>query len=315
MPSLKVESEGKIPLVVILGPTAVGKSKLAIKLAQKFGLEIINADSMQIYRGMDIGSAKPTLKERSLVTHYLIDIKDPDEEFSAAQYKEVAKNCINSLAQKDTLALVVGGTGFYIRALTKGLFPAPRANLKLRKELKENEKTQGKWYLYRELEKVDTEAASTIHPNDTFRIIRALEVFHLTGKPISQHQKEHQFKHSHFNLLKIGLMRERGEIYDRIEKRVDNMINDGLVDEVRQLLERGYSPTIRPFQSLGYKQVLEHLQGDLSLDEAVSLIKRNTKRYAKRQLTWFRKDSEIRWFTLPQQLPAISEEVKKFLKI
>jgi len=256
-----------------------------------------------------------SLKERSLVTHHLIDIKDPDEEFSAAQYKEVAKNCIDSLTQKGTSTLVVGGTGFYIRALTKGLFPAPSANLKLREELKEKEKTQGKWYLYRELEKVDPEAASTIHPNDTFRIVRALEVFHLTGKPISQHQKEHQFKHSLFNLLKIGLMRKRGEIYDRIEQRVDNMIKDGLVEEVRQLLKKGYSPTIKPFQSLGYKQILEHLQGDLNLDEAVSLIKRNTKRYAKRQLTWFRKDSEIRWFALPQQLPMISEAVKKFLKI
>ena len=315
MPSLKVESEEKIPLVVILGPTAAGKSKLAIELAQKFGLEIINADSMQIYRGMDIGSAKPSLKERSLVTHHLIDIKDPDEEFSAAQYKEVAKNCIDSLTQKGTSILVVGGTGFYIRALTKGLFPVPSANLKLREELKEKEETQGKWYLYRELEKVDPEAASTIHPNDTFRIVRALEVFHLTGKPISQHQKEHQFKHSLFNLLKIGLMRKRGEIYDRIELRVDNMIKDGLVEEVRQLLKKGYSPTIKPFQSLGYKQILEYLQGDLNLDEAVSLIKRNTKRYAKRQLTWFRKDSEIRWFALPQQLPMISEAVKKFLKI
>lgn len=305
----------KIPLVIILGPTTVGKSELAIELAQKFSLEIINADSMQLYRGMDIGSAKPSLEERKLVTHHLIDIKDPAEEFSAAQFKNEARKVIFSRAQAGKLLLVVGGTGFYIRALTKGLFSAPSADLKLREKLKEKERTQGKWYLYKELEKVDPEAASTIHPNDTFRIIRALEVWYLTGDPISQQQKKHQFKHSYFNLLKIGVIRDRKEIYHRIEQRVDNMIKDGLVNEVKRLLRRGYPPTIKPFQSLGYKQILSYLQGDLSLDEAVSSIKRNTKRYAKRQLTWFRKDQEIIWFTLPQQYLQISEAIKKFLKI
>lgn len=305
----------KIPLVIILGPTAVGKSELALELAQKFSFEIINADSMQLYRGMDIGSAKPSLKERSLVTHHLIDIKDPDEEFSAAQFKNEARNIIFSLTQEGKWALVVGGTGFYLKALTKGLFPAPSADLKLRRKLREKGETKGKWYLYQELEKVDPEAASKIHPNDDFRIIRALEVFYLTGKPISQQQKKHQFKHSPFIVLKIGLMRDRKEIYHRIEQRVDKMIESGLVDEVKQLCKKEYPLTIKPFQSLGYKQILNYLQGDLSLDEAVSLIKRNTKRYAKRQLTWFRKDPEIKWFTLPQQFFEISEAIKKFLKI
>lgn len=305
----------KIPLVIILGPTAVGKSELALELAQKFSFEIINADSMQLYRGMDIGSAKPSLKERSLVTHHLIDIKDPDEEFSAAQFKNEARNIIFSLTQEGKWALVVGGTGFYLKALIKGLFPAPSADLKLRRKLREKGEAKGKWYLYQELEKVDPEAASKIHPNDDFRIIRALEVFYLTGKPISQQQKKHQFKHSPFIVLKIGLMRDRKEIYHRIEQRVDKMIKSGLVEEVKQLSKRGYPLTIKPFQSLGYKQILNYLQGDLSLDEAVSLIKRNTKRYAKRQLTWFRKDPEIKWFTLPQQFFEISEAIKKFLKI
>lgn len=305
----------KIPLVIILGPTAVGKSELALELAQKFSFEIINADSMQLYRGMDIGSAKPSLKERSLVTHHLIDIKDPDEEFSAAQFKNEARNIIFSLIQEGKWALVVGGTGFYLKALIKGLFPAPSADLKLRRKLREKGEAKGKWYLYQELEKVDPEAASKIHPNDDFRIIRALEVFYLTGKPISQQQKKHQFKHSPFIVLKIGLMRDRKEIYHRIEQRVDKMIKSGLVEEVKQLSKRGYPLTIKPFQSLGYKQILNYLQGDLSLDEAVSLIKRNTKRYAKRQLTWFRKDPEIKWFTLPQQFFEISEAIKKFLKI
>lgn len=304
-----------IPLVIIQGPTAVGKSELAIELAQQLGMEIINADSMQVYRGMDIGSAKPSLKERNVVTHHLIDIKDPDEEFSAAQFKDEAGDIIFVLAQKLKYALVVGGTGFYIRALTKGLFPAPSADLKLRKELKETEKTHGKWHLYKELEKIDIEAASKIHPNDTFRIIRALEVFYLTGKPISEQQKKHQFKHTYFNVLKIGLLRERKDIYHRIEERVDKMIKHGLEDEIKQLLKSGYPTTIKPFKSLGYKQMLSFIHGELSLDEAVELIKRNTKRYAKRQLTWFRKDSEIRWFNLPEQSLEISETIRKFLKI
>ena len=305
----------KIPLVIIQGPTAVGKSEMAFELAQKFSMEIINADSMQVYRGMDIGSAKPSRKERHVVTHHLIDIKDPDEEFSAAQFKNEAGNIIFTLAQESKYALVVGGTGFYIRALTNGLFPAPSADLKLRKELKEKEKTHGKWYLYKELEKIDVKAASNIHPNDTFRIIRALEVFYLTGKPISEQQKKHQFKHTYFNVLKIGLLRERKDIYHRIEERVDKMIQRGLLDEIKQLLERGYPSTIKPFKSLGYKQMLSFIHGELSLDEAVALIKRNTKRYAKRQLTWFRKDSEIKWFHLPEQSFAIGEAIRKFLKI
>jgi len=305
----------KIPLIVMMGPTAVGKSALAIELAHAFGLEIVNADSMQIYRGMDIGSAKPSLRERELVTHHLIDIKNPDQEFSAAQFKEEASTIIFSLAQEDKKVLVVGGTGFYIKALTQGLFPAPRADLKLRARLREQERTQGKWYLYQELKKIDSPAAAKIHPNDTFRIIRALEVFSLTGKPISEQQKNHQFKHSHFKLLKIGLTRDRKELYLRIEERVDTMLEKGLIDEVKLLLTRGYPPTSRPFQSLGYTQILSYLQGDLSYDEAVRLIKRNTKRYAKRQLTWFRKDSEIRWFSLPHQSLEIRDAIKKFLII
>jgi len=305
----------KIPLIVILGPTAVGKSALAIELAQNFALEIINADSMQVYRGMDIGSAKPSLKERTLVPHHLIDIKEPGEEFSAAQFKDAAKNIIFSLAQENKQALVVGGTGFYIKALTKGLFPAPSADLKLREKLKEKERTQEKWYLYKELKEVDPEAASKIHPNDTFRIIRALEVFYLTGKPISLQHETHQFKQADYNLLKIGLMRDRKELYLRIEERVDKMLKSGFLNEVKDLLEGGCSSTAKPFQSLGYKQILNHLQGDLSLEEAVGLIKKNTKRYAKRQLTWFRKDTEIKWFNLPLQSFEINEEIKKFLKI
>ena len=310
-----MNNQKNLPLVIVLGPTAVGKSECAIELARQFDMEIINADSMQVYRGMDIGSAKPSPDQRTLVTHHLIDIKNPDEEFSAAQFRKEALNCIESLHRKGKKPLVVGGTGLYIRALTRGLFPAPRADHSLREKLREQEKNKGKWYLHQELTKIDPASASRIHPNDTFRIIRALEVFHLTGKSISEQHQKHQFKESYFDVLKLGLMRDRKELYSRIEKRVDRMVDSRLVEEVKNLLAKGNSPTIKPFQSLGYKQILGFLQGETDLDEAVRLIKRNTKRYAKRQITWFKKDLEIQWITLPQQSSQIGETIKKFLNI
>jgi len=304
-----------IPLIIILGPTAVGKSTCAFELAQRFGLEIINADSMQVYRGMDIGSAKPSPHERELVPHHLIDIRNPDEEFRAAQFRDEAHNIIVSLFQQGKQSLVVGGTGLYIRVLTRGLFPAPPADPGLRAELKKKEEREGKGYLHGELEKVDPEAALRIHPNDTFRTIRALEIFYLTGTSISRQHQDHQFKECHFKVLKIGLLRDREALYHRIEERVDTMLSSGLLEEVQRLLKKGYAPTIKPFYSLGYKQIVGYLQGTTSLEEAVQIIKRNTKRYAKRQLTWFRKDTEIEWFTLPRQYHEIGEAVRKFLKI
>jgi tRNA dimethylallyltransferase len=220
-----------------------------------------------------------------------------------------------SLFQQGKQALVVGGTGLYIRVLTRGLFPAPPADPELREELKKKEEKEGKGYLHRELEKVDPEAALRIHLNDTFRTIRALEIFYLTGTSISLQHQNHQFKESPFNVLKIGLLRNREAIYHRIEERVDTMLSSGLLEEVQHLLKKGYPPTIKPFHSLGYKQILGYLQGTTSLEEAVEIIKRNTKRYAKRQLTWFRKDTEIEWFTLPRQSHEIGEAIRKFLKI
>ena len=304
-----------IPLIVIVGPTAVGKSSLALELALKFGLEIVNADSMQVYRGMDIGSAKPSPEERDLVPHHLIDIRNPDEEYSAARFLEEARRTISALAERGTRALVVGGTGLYIQSLLKGLFPAPPADKHVREQLRKLETEKGKWHLHQQPAEVDPEAASRIHPNDTFRVIRALEVFRLTGKAISEHQRRHRFSDSAFTALKIGLIRDRQEIYRRIEVRVDSMIAASLEEEVRQLLSKGYAPSIKAFQSLGYKQMLGHIRGEITLDEAIRLIKVNTKRYAKRQLTWFRKDPEIQWFTLPGQTAAVEELLRKFLNI
>jgi len=304
-----------LPLVVMVGPTAVGKSGLALELALRFGLEIVNADSMQVYRGMDIGSAKPSPEERNLVAHHLINIRNPDEDYSAAQFQEEARRIINGLANRGKRAMVVGGTGLYIQTLLTGLCAAPPADNHLREELKQQEHDRGKWYLHRELARVDPEAASRIHPNDTFRIIRALEVFLLTGKPLSDHHRAHRFNSTGLTPLKIGLLRDRQEIYRRIEERVDSMIYSGLVEEVKELLKQGYPPSIKAFQSLGYKQILSYLQGETGLDEAIRLIKLNTRRYAKRQLTWFRKDTAIQWFSLPGQTPDVGELLRNFLKI
>jgi len=309
---VKLES---ISLVVIVGPTAVGKSALALELASKYGLEIINADSMQVYRGMDIGSAKPTPAERNLVPHHLIDIRNPDEDYSAARFLEEARRIIGELAERCRRTLVVGGTGLYIQSLLKGLFPAPPADMRVREQLRTQEREKGKWHLHQQLAGVDPEAAARIHPNDSFRVIRALEVFRLTGTAISEHQRHHRFSDSTFAALKIGLMRDRGEIYRRIEARVDSMIGAGLEEEVRRLLTQGYAPAIKAFQSLGYQQMLSYIRGETTRDEAIRLIKTNTKRYAKRQLTWFRKDPEIEWFTLPGQIAAAEERLRKFLNI
>jgi tRNA dimethylallyltransferase len=270
---------------------------------------------MQVYRGMDIGSAKPSPAERNLVPHHLIDIRNPDEDYSAARFLEEARRTISELAECGRRALVVGGTGLYIQSLLQGLFPAPPADKQLRERLRTLESEQGKWHLHQQLAEVDPEAASRIHPNDTFRVIRALEVFRLTGTAISEHQRRHRFSDAAFAALKIGLTRDRGEIYRRIEARVDSMIAAGLEEEVRQLLVKGYAPTIKAFQSLGYQQMLSYIQGAITLDEAIRLIKTNTKRYAKRQLTWFRKDPEIQWFALPEQTAAVEELLRKFLNI
>jgi tRNA dimethylallyltransferase len=304
-----------IPLIVIVGPTAVGKSALALQLARQFGLEIVNADSMQVYRGMDIGSAKPSPEERNLVPHHLIDIRNPDADYSAARFLEEARRTISELAERGRHALVVGGTGLYIQSLLHGLFPAPPADKQLREGLRRLEREKGTWHLHRQLAEVDPEAASRIHPNDTFRVIRALEIYRLTGTAISEHQRRHRFSDSAFTALKIGLMRDRQEIYRRIEARVDSMISAGLEEEVKQLLAHGYAPSVKAFQSLGYQQMLSCIQGEITRDEAIRMIKTNTKRYAKRQLTWFRKDQEIKWRTLPEPTAAVEELLRKFLNI
>jgi len=286
----------KPKLVVVLGPTAVGKSEVALELAAHINGEIINADSQQVYRQMDIGTAKPSTKLRQKIPHHVIDVVDPDEEFNVARYRELATASIHDVQKRGKQAIVCGGTGLYIKALTRGLFLGPAQNAGIRAEITLKAQRDGLTSLYERLGQIDPSATSWIHPNDRQRIIRALEVYESTGKPMSEWQKEHGFGETSFTTLKIGLDRQRAELYDRINQRCDQMIEAGLVDEVKGLLARGYGLDLKPLRSVGYRHIGLFLMGKMSLEEAVFLMKRDTRRLAKRQLTWFRSDKEIRWF-------------------
>ena len=307
------KEQPKAKLVIILGPTAVGKSKLALELASQIGAEIINADSQQVYRYMDIGTGKPSEAERERVRHHLIDIIDPDEEFNAAIFRRLSMAAIADIQSRGKRVIVCGGTGLYLKALTKGLFEGPGQDLALREELNAEAETLGLSALYQRLERVDPEAMSRIHPNDRQRIIRALEVFALTGKPITEWQKEHAFSERAFETLVIGLQRERAELYNAINARCEQMIADGLLEEVRRLVDRGFGLDLKPLQSIGYRHMGLVLKGELRLEEAVALLKRDTRRLAKQQLTWFRGEHDIQWFH-PDQKNQLRAAVENFLR-
>jgi tRNA dimethylallyltransferase len=292
-------------IAIVCGPTGSGKTSFAIDLVQHLNAEIVSADSMQIYRYMDIGTAKPTLKEQAAARHHLIGVVDPDISFDAACYVQRADNVIQNIVKRERIPLIVGGTGLYIKALTHGLFDTPKGNPTIRRRLKGKLKAHGHEYLHRYLEKVDPTAAGRIHVRDTQRLIRAIEVFESTGQPISLAQKEHGFEHQRYQTLKIGLKMERKALYDKINLRVDAMLADGLVEEVKRLLEMGYSPEMKSMQALGYRHMVQYLMGRLSFDEAVRTLKRDHRRYAKRQMTWFGADREINWLAPDQKNTAL----------
>jgi tRNA dimethylallyltransferase len=293
---LFVVNQGRPRIIVVLGPTAVGKSEVALELAETLEAEIINADSQQVYRHMDIGTGKPTKEHREIVPHHLIDIVDPNEEFNAALFRTLAIEALEKIQSRGKRAIVSGGTGLYIKALTRGLFVGPAADPAVRQRLaKELAAGRGR-LLYERLAQVDPNAVSRIHSSDRQRIIRALEVYELTGRPMSEWQKEHAFKEIRFDALKIGLERDRRELYELINQRCERMIQDGLIDEVQSLVAHGYSLTLKALQSVGYRHAGLFLTGSMSLEAALSLMQRDTRRLAKRQLTWFRADQEIHWF-------------------
>ncbi len=309
-----MNSTGHKPrIVIILGPTGVGKTEVAIKLAGEYGGEIISADSMQVYRYMNIGTAKPTSEEQSLVRHHLIDVVDPDEKFDAAMFMSQAGEVIDRLNGEDKSIFVVGGTGLYIEALIGGLFNGPGANRSLRRAYRKELEEYGSGYLYEKLNKMDEGAAAKIHPNDVFRTIRALEVLELSGESIIKKRSDHHFGDKRYDFIKIGFMIDRALLYEKINRRVEKMMADGLVEEVEKLLKMGYDETLKPMQAFGYRHVVNCIKGIHDIEEAVKMIKSNTRHYAKRQLTWFRADENVEWVD-PSNIAVVKAKIGNFLK-
>ena len=303
----------KPKIVIILGPTAVGKSVIALNLSDEIGAEIINADSQQVYRYLNVGTGKPSAAERARIPHHLIDVVDPDAEFNAAIFRKLALESVENIQGRGRAVIVCGGTGLYIKALTGGLFTGPGSDMEIRKQLDAEIQTHGLRYLYERLQTIDPAAITRIHPNDRQRIIRALEIYNLTGKPISAWQAEHAFSESRFDTLLIGLNRERAELYALIDQRCDGMIADGLLDEVRGLVEKGYGLNLRPMESVGYRHMGLLLTGQMSAEEALGLMKRDTRRLAKRQLTWFRQVRNVEWYHPELERERLRAAVAEFL--
>lgn len=298
--------EKKRPLIVIVGPTASGKSGLAICLARLFDTEIISADSMQVYRGMDIGTAKPSGEEMEAVPHHMISIIEPDTRFSVGDYVSRARPVITGLHKRGKIPIVAGGTGLYVRALVDGLCEAPKTDWVLRKRLLSEEAGHGQGYLYRRLCEVDPVSAGRTKPNDTVRIIRSLEVYESGGVPLSDIQEVHGFKERLYHPVIIGITLERKDLYQKIEERVDRMMEAGLEAEVRGLIAI-YGDSVFPMHGLGYKQLAGYIKGMYSLEDAIRLLKRDTRRYAKRQLTWFRRDDRVQWYSAKEDLSHLEE--------
>jgi tRNA dimethylallyltransferase len=302
----------KPKIVVICGPTGIGKTSVAVELARHFSGQIIGADSMQVYRYMDIGTAKPTAEEQARVVHHMIDIIEPDESFDAARYAELAGTKIFELGRQKITPFVVGGTGLYIKALLHGLFDAEVFDADVRRRLKQEADAYGIKCLHERLGRLDPESAERLHPNDSYRIIRALEVVETTGKPISGHHREHGFTDQPFEALKIALNMDRAVLYARINQRVDAMIAAGFLEEVKSLLARGYSADLKSMQSIGYRHMVDFIQGRSSWKACVRTLKRDHRRYAKRQLTWFGADPQIIWKDAAQ-VEEIKLLVEKFM--
>lgn len=299
-----------LPLIVLVGPTAVGKTELTIKLALHFSAQIISGDSMQVYRGMDIGTAKPTLEERKEIPHHLIDLVDPAQHFTVVDYQKNYNQVKAKLEKKGILPILTGGTGLYIRAVTRGfMFPATPPNPQLRNKLRREAETKGREVLYQRLRELDPAGAEKIHPQDLKRLLRALEVTISSGKPFSEQQKAGKSVLPP-NIIYLGLTRAREELYTRINDRVEQMLDQGLVAEVASLMAKGYGCELPAMQGLGYKELIPVVQGFTPLKVAVELLKKRTRNYAKRQETWFRREPVEKWFTL-----SPGEEVKCYENI
>ena len=286
----------KKPLIILTGPTAVGKTKASINLAKAIGGEIISADSMQVYRHMDIGSAKITPEEMQGVKHHLIDVLEPDEEFHVVKFQRLAKKAMEEIYAKGKIPIVVGGTGFYIQALLYDIdFTENNEDTAYRRELEHIADTKGAEYLHEMLKAVDEKSAQNIHANNVKRVIRALEFFKQTGQKISEHNEKEREKKSPYQFCYFVLNDIREHLYKRIELRIDEMLKEGLVAEVEMLKEKGYTREMTSMQGLGYKEILDYLNGVFSLEEAVYILKRDTRHFAKRQITWFKREKDVIW--------------------
>ena len=286
----------KKPLIILTGPTAVGKTRLSIALAKKVNGEIISADSMQVYRYMDIGSAKIKKEEMDGVPHFLVDCLNPDEEFNVVRFQKMAQEAMEDIYARNKIPVLVGGTGFYIQAVTGAIdFTEHGEDDSYRKELEQFAKEQGPEVLHGMLREVDPASADAIHANNVKRVIRALEYYKQTGKPISAHNQEQREKESPYNLAYFVLNDERSKLYQRIDKRIDEMLEEGLIEEVQKLKDMGYHKGMVSMQGLGYKEILSYLDGTWSLEEAVYVLKRDTRHFAKRQITWFKRERDVTW--------------------
>ena len=297
-----------------MGPTAVGKSAVGIDIAKRLGGEIINADSLQVYKYLNIGTAKPSSKDLHEVSHHLINIVNPDEDFNAGMFRSRAASTIKDLHEANNNIILVGGTYLYVKVLLSGLIEGLPANMEIRENIKKLRAIFGLPYVYDRLLLLDPEAAARIHPNDYVRAERALEVNYLTGQKMSELQAVHSFQDQDYEYFKIGISLDRETLKERIDKRVDIMIEEGLVEEVKKLREMGYHNNLKPMQSIGYKEINQFLDGEIDIDEAVELIKRDTKRFAKRQMTWLKKDNEINWFEKDKDFDQILDKAREFVE-
>ena len=303
-------------VIAIIGPTAVGKTAVAIKLVRSVGGEIVSADSMAVYVGMDIGTAKPTSEERKQARFHLIDLADPGKPFSVGDFQRIAHEAIDDIIRRNPPAVVVGGSGLYVRAAVDGLDTSiPAENRQLREKLAEEAKIFGNEHIHAKLAQIDSVAAGKIHPNNIKRVIRALEIYDATGRPPSElfdedSKREPRYRQARF----FGLTMRRAALYERIEQRVDAMIDAGLIDEVRFLLDSGVDPNLPSMQGLGYKEIVNYIEGIIEKDEAIALLKKNTRRFAKRQYTWFRADSRIEWIDVDGRTAVeVSQIIKERL--
>jgi tRNA dimethylallyltransferase len=304
--------EEKQKIIIITGPTASGKSSLGVELAHHFDGEIVSIDSMQVYRGMDIGTAKPSVKERKGIPHHLIDVVEPGQEFNAALYRSLAIPVLRDMDSRGKWCFVVGGTGLYIRTLLGGLLPCPPISEALREDLRRQCKLHGSQHLHKQLERLDPVTSRRIHPRDRTRILRALEIMFLKNEPLSELIERHAFRERPFQALKICLHTDREDLYHRIDERSAAMVERGLIEETEALLDRGYSRDLKTMKSLGYRHAVGYLMGKWNMDETVRQLQKDTRRYAKRQFTWFRADTAMIWGK-PDRKEEIARMVEEFL--